>query len=156
MRPWAAWTALGLVAATISAGTWAIFDGSGIAPMAAFLLAGVTGVFAKNQDPAYRFSNRIRQAQGDFCPMTVRLEQDAVVETAALGERRFAWSEITEVKEGKSLIVLRTGDEDAVVAPRRAFSSPRAADVFLRTAETHHAAAGGNSEAVWPPVPKAS
>lgn len=155
MRPWAAWTALGLVAATISAGTWAIFDGSGLAPMTAFLLAGATGFFAKRQDPAYGFSNRLREAQGDFCPMIVRLEPDAVVETAALGERRFAWSQITEIKEGKSLIVLRAGDVDAVVAPRRAFSSPRAADVFLRTAETYHAAAGGNSDAVWPPVPKA-
>ena len=86
--------------------------------------------------------------------MTVRMDKTGVVETAAMGERRFNWDAVTDVIEGKSLIVLRTGSEDGIVIPRKAFATPRAADTFLRTAQAYHGAGADGEEAVWPPVPK--
>ena len=151
MRPWALWTAFGLVLATLSAGTWAVFDYTGSAPLVAFGLAGVTGLFAKRQDPAYRFANRMCAAQGDYSPTTVRLTPEAVHETTALSERRVPWDQVKEISDGKTFVVIKTGDEDAIVIPRTAFPTPRAADVFARTAEMHLSAATGAPDAIWPP-----
>jgi len=151
MRPWAAWAALGLVMASFWSATWAIFDYSGSAPLVAFALAGVTGLFAKRQDPAYRFANRMRAAQGEHSPTTVRLTPEAVQETTALAERRIPWDQVKEVMDGKMFVVIRIGDEDAIVIPRTDFPTPRAADVFARTAEMHLSAATGAPHAIWPP-----
>lgn len=154
MRRWAAFTALGLVMATISAATWTAVTGSQAGPLVTFGLAGITGLFAMRQDPSYALSERLRAPQGDFCPMTVRLDESGVVETAAMGERRFGWDAVTDVIDGKTLIVLRTGPEDAVVVLKKAFPTPRAADTFLRTAEAYRGAGADGEAAVWPPVPR--
>ena len=154
MPRWAAFTALGLVMATVACGTCAVFAPGSIAPIAAFAFAAITSVFALNQDPAQRFSNRLRKSQGDFSPMNVKIAPDGVVETTALQERRASWDQVTEVMEGKDVIVFRTAPDDGIVVPKRAFRSARAADMFLRTAEAYRDAATGNSDAVWPPVPK--
>jgi len=154
MRRWAAFTALGLVMITVASATWTITTAHPAGPLVTFALAGITGLFAMRQDPSYRLSERLRAPQGDFCPMTVRMDKTGVVETAAMGERRFGWDAVTDVIEGKSLIVLRTGPEDGIVIPRKSFATPRAADTFLRTAQAYHGAGADGEEAVWPPVPK--
>jgi hypothetical protein len=155
MRPWAAYTALGLVLATVWAAAWAITSGDPIAAPVTFLLAGAAGSFAMRQEPSQQFARRMCEGQGDFTPMAVRVGEDALVETTALGERRYRWDQVREIMEGKFVIVFRTGDAEAVVVPRRAFRSTRDADLFHRTAETYRFAALGEA-AVWPPLPRSA
>ena len=94
-----------------------------------------------------RMAKQHASKPGALGPQSASVSEDGLRVTAADGERCVPWSEISQVDRTADLVILQPQDGFAYVIPRRAFSSPEAADSFYQSARDWHAAAKSSASA---------
>ncbi len=105
-----------------------------------------------------RFAN---QKPGLLCEHTIDISPEWLSEKTSVNETKVAWTTLKSIEEDSAYLFLFVDKLVAHIIPKRAFSSPHEADMFLNTARRFWEAAKSGSPLpvpqdgeVWPPPPR--
>ena len=152
--------AMGLVGIAAAADTW---SKTGQPPWTLVLSMIATCWFALKLFPltkarAYKVGAK---NPGLFGMHTVVIDPQWVTEKSLLSENKRAWSTVLSIDQNQDYIFLFLAKAVAHIVPKRAFSGPQEAELFLNTARDYWEAAKQNQrylsqevEGAWPPAPR--
>jgi len=100
------------------------------------------------------------QRAGFFCEHIVGISPEWLSERTTVNDTKMAWTTIQAIEEDQNYFFLFISKSVAHIIPKRAFSSPHEAQVFLSDTRRYWDAAKtrtpviADNPAVWPPAPR--
>lgn len=101
-----------------------------------------------------------RQRPGLLCEHTISISPEWLSEKTQVNESKTAWATMKSLEEDPEYFYLFLDKLMAHTVPKRAFSSPREADLFMATARRYWGAAKTGQSVptdgadIWPPPPR--
>ena len=81
-----------------------------------------------------RVTKQYARDPAQFCSHTIMISPAWIEETTPLSQNKMAWSRLTSIEEDAKYLYLCVKSRGAHVIPKRAFSSPHEANLFLNNA----------------------